>query len=94
MKPGPHAGDGWVTEFTQHRVGNGDPNAWAHSFEQQHGANGWASEFDHVRKKNCLYYLNEFAIVFSSCIATVVDKIHMDMLSLVFLEVGYVCRTP
>ncbi|KAM7460241.1 hypothetical protein LguiA_035810 [Lonicera macranthoides] len=47
MKPGPHAGDGWVAEFTQHRVGNGDPNAWAHSFEQQHGANGWASEFDH-----------------------------------------------
>ncbi|KAM7492831.1 hypothetical protein LguiA_035752 [Lonicera macranthoides] len=51
MKPGPHAGDGWVAEFTQHRVGNGDPNAWAHSFEQQHGANGWASEFDHEQSQ-------------------------------------------
>ncbi|XP_009374433.2 peroxisome biogenesis protein 5 [Pyrus x bretschneideri] len=45
-KPGAHAAQGWVTEFSQHRVDHGDPNSWAHSFERQHGANGWASEFD------------------------------------------------
>lgn len=49
QKPGAHATDGWVTEFSQHRVDRGDPNAWAHSFEQQHGANGWASEFEQVK---------------------------------------------
>ncbi|XP_031257553.1 peroxisome biogenesis protein 5 isoform X2 [Pistacia vera] len=46
LKPGPHAADGWVAEYGQHRAAHGDPNAWAHSFEQQHGANGWASEFE------------------------------------------------
>ena len=50
LKPGPHAADGWVDEYAQHRIQHGDPNAWAHSFERQHGANGWASEFEHVRK--------------------------------------------
>lgn len=47
-QPGPHAADGWVTEFDHHRPQRGDPNAWAHSFEQLHGANGWASEFEQV----------------------------------------------
>lgn len=51
MKPGPHAADGWVTEYTQRRVDHGDPNTWAHSFEQQHGANGWASEFEHEQSQ-------------------------------------------
>ncbi|KAK3013345.1 hypothetical protein RJ639_008338 [Escallonia herrerae] len=51
MKPGPHAADGWISEFAQHRVGHGNPNAWAHSFEQQHGANGWASEFEHEQSQ-------------------------------------------
>lgn len=51
MKPGPHAADGWVAEYTQHRVEHGDPNAWAHSFELQHGANGWASEFEHEQSQ-------------------------------------------
>ncbi|XP_007020291.2 PREDICTED: peroxisome biogenesis protein 5 isoform X1 [Theobroma cacao] len=46
LKPGAHAADGWVTEFSQHRAQHGDPDAWAHSFEQQHGAGGWASEFE------------------------------------------------
>ncbi|KAJ0102710.1 hypothetical protein Patl1_03662 [Pistacia atlantica] len=46
LKPGPHAADGWVAEYGRHRAAHGDPNAWAHSFEQQHGANGWASEFE------------------------------------------------
>ncbi|CAK9148937.1 unnamed protein product [Ilex paraguariensis] len=50
MKPGPHVADGWVTEFARHRVDHGDPNTWAQSFEQQHGASGWASEFEQVRK--------------------------------------------
>ncbi|KAJ6951030.1 peroxisomal targeting signal type 1 (pts1) receptor [Populus alba x Populus x berolinensis] len=45
-RPGPPQADGWVTEFSQHRIDHGDPNVWAHSFEQQHGANGWASEFE------------------------------------------------
>ena len=50
LKPVPHAADGWVDEFVKHRVDHGDPNSWAQSFERQHGANGWASEFEHVRK--------------------------------------------
>lgn len=49
LKPGPHAAEGWVSEFSQHRGELGDPEAWAHSFEQQHGPNGWASEFEQVR---------------------------------------------
>lgn len=44
-----HPTDGWVAEFGQHRIEHGDPDAWAHSFERQHGANGWASEFQQVR---------------------------------------------
>lgn len=47
-RPGPPAVDGWITEFNQQRAVQGDPDAWAHSFEQQHGANGWASEFERV----------------------------------------------
>ncbi|XP_007020294.2 PREDICTED: peroxisome biogenesis protein 5 isoform X2 [Theobroma cacao] len=50
LKPGAHAADGWVTEFSQHRAQHGDPDAWAHSFEQQHGAGGWASEFEQNSK--------------------------------------------
>jgi peroxin-5 len=49
QKPGAHATDGWVREFSQHRVDRGDPNVWAQSFEQQHGAHGWASEFEQVK---------------------------------------------
>ncbi|PON47177.1 Peroxisomal targeting signal 1 receptor family [Parasponia andersonii] len=50
IKPGFHATDGWVAEYSQHRAERGDPEAWAHSFEWQHGANGWASEFEQARK--------------------------------------------
>ncbi|MBA0661086.1 hypothetical protein Goklo_012998, partial [Gossypium klotzschianum] len=46
LKPGAHAADGWVTEFSQNRPHHGDLEAWAHSFEQKHGAGGWASEFE------------------------------------------------
>lgn len=49
MQNGPHSSDGWIAEYDQHRVQRGDPNVWAQSFEQQHGANGWASEFENVR---------------------------------------------
>lgn len=49
MPPRPLGADGWADEFAQHRVNQGDPNAWALSFERQHGAGGWASEFEHVR---------------------------------------------
>uniref|UniRef100_A0A5B7BJ86 Uncharacterized protein n=1 Tax=Davidia involucrata TaxID=16924 RepID=A0A5B7BJ86_DAVIN len=51
LKPGSHAADGWVTEFMQHGVEQGDPNAWAQSFEQQYGVNGWASEFEHEQSQ-------------------------------------------
>lgn len=49
MTRGPNAGDGWADEFAQNRVGQNDPNAWALSFERQHGSGGWASEFQNVR---------------------------------------------
>jgi len=49
MRPGPPAADGWITEFSQHRGKYENPDSWANSFEQQHGANGWVSEFEHVR---------------------------------------------
>ncbi|XP_072986545.1 peroxisome biogenesis protein 5 isoform X1 [Typha latifolia] len=41
----PNPSDRWITEFSQQRE-SVNPDAWAHSFEQQHGANGWASEFE------------------------------------------------
>lgn len=41
----PHPADGWVTEFSKQRENN-NPEIWANSFEQQHGINGWASEFE------------------------------------------------
>ncbi|XP_040988221.1 peroxisome biogenesis protein 5 [Juglans microcarpa x Juglans regia] len=58
LKHGAHAADQWVAEFNQQRTEHGDADAWAHSFEQQHGAIGWASEFeqltsvDHMRGAN------------------------------------------
>lgn len=45
-RPGAHAAEGWVSEFTQHRPQFGNPEAWAHQFEQQQGANPWVSEFE------------------------------------------------
>ncbi|OAY75051.1 Peroxisome biogenesis protein 5 [Ananas comosus] len=53
----PNPVDGWITEFSQQRE-NDNPAAWANSFEQMHGANGWASEFEqdlkmgHMRDAN------------------------------------------
>ncbi|CAJ1958585.1 unnamed protein product [Sphenostylis stenocarpa] len=47
MRPGPPPADGWITEFSQHRGKYDNPDSWASSFEQQHGANGWVSEFEH-----------------------------------------------
>ncbi|CAI9088096.1 OLC1v1022335C2 [Oldenlandia corymbosa var. corymbosa] len=45
--PIPNAADGWVTEFAHHHpVGLSDPGNWVQSFEQEHGTNGWASEFE------------------------------------------------
>ncbi|XP_073124590.1 peroxisome biogenesis protein 5 [Henckelia pumila] len=46
MKPRPHPTDGWVAEFTQNQARD-DPKLWVQSFERQHGASGWASEFEH-----------------------------------------------
>lgn len=45
LRPQPHAADKWVSEFSHHGP-HGDPESWADSFQQQHGANGWASEFE------------------------------------------------
>ncbi|KAL3503705.1 hypothetical protein ACH5RR_038154 [Cinchona calisaya] len=47
MRHGPNPADGWVAEFAQHPIGHRDPSTWVQSFEQEHGANGWASEFEH-----------------------------------------------
>ncbi|KAK6149488.1 hypothetical protein DH2020_017013 [Rehmannia glutinosa] len=51
MKPGPLGADGWVSEFTQHQVPRDDPSMWVQSFERQHGANGWAFEFEHEQSQ-------------------------------------------
>ncbi|KAJ4869066.1 Peroxisome biogenesis protein 5 [Raphanus sativus] len=47
-KPGLHPADNWAAEFDQHQHGmnHGGPDAWVNSFEQQHGVNGWATEFE------------------------------------------------
>ncbi|RZC65991.1 hypothetical protein C5167_009682 [Papaver somniferum] len=41
-----HPSDRWAAEYNQQIVSRGDPKSWARSFEQQHGSNGWASEFE------------------------------------------------
>ncbi|KAL5729687.1 Peroxisomal membrane signal receptor PTS1 [Ranunculus cassubicifolius] len=47
QRPGdPLTSNGWLAEYNQHVASRGNPDTWAQSFEQQHGANGWASEFD------------------------------------------------
>uniref|UniRef100_A0A1J3K678 Peroxisome biogenesis protein 5 n=1 Tax=Noccaea caerulescens TaxID=107243 RepID=A0A1J3K678_NOCCA len=46
MKPNLHPGDNWASEFNQLGMDHGGPDAWVQSFEQQHGANGWATEFE------------------------------------------------
>ncbi|KAF8107519.1 hypothetical protein N665_0120s0043 [Sinapis alba] len=46
MKPGLHPADSWANEFNQHGMDHGGPDSWAQSFEQQHGVNGWATEFE------------------------------------------------
>ena len=38
----------WISEYRQHEAGHTDPDVWVLSFEQQHGASGWASEFERV----------------------------------------------
>lgn len=51
---GVHApADRWVTEYRQHQPEPFNPNMWVNSFEQEHGPNGWASEFGHVRTASC-----------------------------------------
>ncbi|CAH9107749.1 unnamed protein product [Cuscuta epithymum] len=49
-KPVHQVADGWVTEFGEHRM-EADPSSWVHSFQQQHGVNGWASEFEHEQSQ-------------------------------------------
>ncbi|XP_077237454.1 peroxisome biogenesis protein 5-like isoform X2 [Tasmannia lanceolata] len=37
--------DKWATEYRQHQL-HGNPEPWADLFEQQHGTNGQASQFE------------------------------------------------
>ncbi|KAJ7963468.1 peroxisome biogenesis protein 5 [Quillaja saponaria] len=60
LKSDAQAQSGWIAEYSQHREEHDNPDYWGNSFEQQHGANGWASEFeqsqmssvDHMRGAN------------------------------------------
>ncbi|CAH8301422.1 unnamed protein product [Eruca vesicaria subsp. sativa] len=45
-KPGLHPADSWADESNQHGMDHGGPDGWVQSFEQQHGVNGWATEFE------------------------------------------------
>ncbi|XP_023639322.1 peroxisome biogenesis protein 5 [Capsella rubella] len=46
MKPNLHPANDWADEFNQHGTYHGGPDSWVQSFEQQHGVNGWATEFE------------------------------------------------
>jgi peroxin-5 len=50
--PTHNAADNWVAEFGRQSNSRDD---WAHSFEQQFGPNGWASEFEKVRSLEHAY---------------------------------------
>lgn len=39
-----NSADKWASEYAQ----SGHPESWVQSFEEQHGINGWASEFEQV----------------------------------------------
>ncbi|XP_039116820.1 peroxisome biogenesis protein 5 [Dioscorea cayenensis subsp. rotundata] len=55
IKPGmPHLADKWISEFSQQREDN-NPESWANSFEQAHGANGWASEFEREQAQMTMF---------------------------------------
>lgn len=43
----PHSADKWVTEYNRFAP-HGNSESWADSFQQQHGAHNWASEFERV----------------------------------------------
>ncbi|KAG2310699.1 hypothetical protein Bca52824_022256 [Brassica carinata] len=51
MKPGLHPADSWANDFNQHGMDHGGPDSWVQSFEQQHGVNGWATEFEQVQSQ-------------------------------------------
>lgn len=68
---GPRSADGWIAEYDQHRVQRGNPNDWAHSFEQLHGANNWASEFENVRTTFGMLYWS-LAVIFLTNIILVI----------------------
>ncbi|GAB4849846.1 Peroxisomal membrane signal receptor PTS1 [Ancistrocladus abbreviatus] len=59
------AADQWLNEFEQNRVEHVDPDAWATSFERQHGPGGWASQFEleqaqltSVNQKSTVHFSN------------------------------------
>nr|VDD32287.1 unnamed protein product [Brassica oleracea] len=56
-KPGLHPADGWAAEFNQHGMDHGGPDGWVQSFEQQHGVNGWATEFGQLSDINFSSFL-------------------------------------
>lgn len=43
----PNSANKWASEFAHQRESD-HPETWVQSFEQQHGINGWASEFEQV----------------------------------------------
>lgn len=88
-----HAADGWITEYSQNRERHDNPDAWANSFEQQYGVNGWASEFEHVRSLHCS--TSSYNLTFRSLSLLYthtsvhyhgIDSIDMKFKSFVFIE--------
>lgn len=65
MKPGLHPADSWAAEFNQRGMDHGGPDAWVQSFEQQHGVNGWATEFEQVYDR--YLFLQLFDIIVFEC---------------------------
>lgn len=63
VKPGLHPAENWANEFNQHGMDHGGPDSWVQSFEQQHGVNGWATEFEQV-----ISYLKLLSFLLNLCL--------------------------
>ena len=64
LRLGARPADGWIAEYSQHRENHDNPDSWANSFEQQYGANGWVSEFEHVRSFLFYYSTSSYHLKF------------------------------
>lgn len=65
-----HPADDWGAEFNQHGIYHGGPDSWVQSFEQQHGVNGWATEFEQVVSSINSYMIENFPF---SCLKLLFD---------------------